>query len=147
MRRGLLTAGMPTFFGATRRSVRLVDGCSAEEHQTEIAMDARIETPPALGGSRKARKEVNPSGRHGDPLQARGDNDAVAHQIAVALLHDVAYAECPQYTPLHSSASHEEPFSAHCIATRTVHGADSPWLITQRELDDNNIARALPNPQ
>ena len=49
----------------------------------DLEIESRLDLPEGVVG------DTNPSGL-GDPLQARGDIDAVAHQVAVALLHDVA---------------------------------------------------------
>ena len=55
-------------------------------HGAEIAdleIESRLDLPEGVVG------DANPSGL-GDPLQARGDIDAVAHQVAVAFLDHVA---------------------------------------------------------
>ena len=57
-----------------------------QRHGAEIAdleIESRLDLPEGVVG------DANPSGL-GDPLQARGDIDAVAHQVAVAFLDHVA---------------------------------------------------------
>ena len=77
--------------GLTRRAdLQRVDphrlGDVLQRHRAEIA-DLEIEPPLDLPVG--VLGDADPSGL-GDPLQARGDIDAVAHQIAVALLDHVA---------------------------------------------------------
>ncbi len=86
-------------------------------------------------------RKTNPP-RFGDPFQPRGDIDAVAHEVAVALLDDVADmdADAVLYALLGRQAGvalgHAE-LHFDCAAHRVDHAA---------ELNEDSIAGALDDP-
>ena len=106
-----------------------------QRHGAEIA-DLQIEPPLHL--TIGVVGDANPSGL-GDPLQARGDIDAIAHQVAVALFDHVAEMDAnPKFDALvrrdPSIALDHRPLDFN----GAVHRVDDA-----AELDDAAVARAL----